>query len=67
MFFDERKFDFSRVGRLKFNIKLGKPERDRIDQQTLSTGDFGDVIAYVLKMRKASANRTTSTTWGNRR
>ena len=31
MFFDPRKFDFSRVGRLKFNIKLGKPECDRID------------------------------------
>ena len=30
MFFDPRKFDFSRVGRLKFNIKMGKPERDRI-------------------------------------
>ena len=26
MFFDPRKFDFSRVGRLKFNIKMGKPE-----------------------------------------
>ena len=33
MFFDARKFDFSRVGRLKFNIKMGKPERDRIDQR----------------------------------
>src|SRR6185369_4731741 len=31
MFFDPRKFDFSRVGRLKFNIKMGKPERERID------------------------------------
>ena len=27
MFFDPRKFDFSRVGSLKFNIKMGKPER----------------------------------------
>jgi DNA-directed RNA polymerase subunit beta len=52
MFFDERKFDFSRVGRLKSNIKLGKPERDRLDHQTLSTQDFVDVIGYVLKMRK---------------
>ena len=25
MFFDARKFDLSRVGRLKFNIKMGKP------------------------------------------
>ena len=30
MFFDARKFDFSRVGRLKFNIKMGRPERERL-------------------------------------
>ncbi len=52
MFFDDRKFDFSRVGRLKFNIKLGKPERERLDNQTLSTADFVNVIGYELKMRK---------------
>ena len=40
MFFDPRKFDFSRVGRLKFNIKMGKPERDRIDDPLLSASDF---------------------------
>jgi DNA-directed RNA polymerase subunit beta len=67
MFFDERKFDFSRVGRLKFNIKLGKPERDRIDQQTLSTGDFGDVIGYVLKMRKGIGEPDDIDHLGNRR
>ncbi|MBX7221913.1 MAG: DNA-directed RNA polymerase subunit beta [Blastocatellia bacterium] len=55
MFFDERKFDFSRVGRLKFNIKMGYPERDRLDQQTLSPKDFIDVIGYVLKLRKGKA------------
>ncbi|MFH4134924.1 hypothetical protein WAI79_21175, partial [Acinetobacter baumannii] len=27
MFFDPRRFDLSRVGRLKFNIKMGRPER----------------------------------------
>ena len=52
MFFDPRKFDFSRVGRLKFNIKMGKPERDRIDDPLLSAKDFYEVVAYVLKMRK---------------
>ncbi len=36
MFFDPRKFDFSRVGRLKFNIKMGKPERDRIEDPLLA-------------------------------
>src|SRR6266576_3004962 len=52
MFFDPRKFDFSRVGRLKFNIKMGKPERDRINDALLSANDFYEVVSYVLKMRK---------------
>src|SRR6185437_7456491 len=52
MFFDPRKFDFSRVGRLKFNIKMGKPERDRINDPLLSARDFYEVVSYVLKMRK---------------
>ena len=52
MFFDPRKFDFSRVGRLKFNIKMGKPERERISDPLLSAHDFYEVVTYVLKMRK---------------
>jgi len=52
MFFDPRKFDFSRVGRLKFNIKMGKPEMNRIDDPLLSAQDFFEVVSYVLKMRK---------------
>src|SRR5688500_3749605 len=52
MFFDPRKFDFSRVGRLKFNIKMGKPERERIDDPLLTAHDFYEVVSYVLKMRK---------------
>jgi DNA-directed RNA polymerase subunit beta len=52
MFFDPRKFDFSRVGRLKFNIKMGKPEMDRIDDPLLQAGDFFEVVSYVLKMRR---------------
>jgi DNA-directed RNA polymerase subunit beta len=55
MFFDPRKFDFSRVGRLKFNIKMGKPEMDRIDDPLLSAQDFFEVVSYVLKMRKNPA------------
>ncbi len=52
MFFDSRKFDFSRVGRLKFNIKMGKAERERISDPLLSAHDFYEVVTYVLKMRK---------------
>ena len=66
MFFDTRKFDFSRVGRLKFNIKMGKPERDRMEDPVLSAKDFVEVVSYLLKMRKNPAEYsrpTTSTTW----
>src|SRR6266496_2771947 len=52
MFFDARKFDFSRVGRLKFNIKMGKPEMERIEDPLLAARDFFEVVLYVLKMRK---------------
>ena len=52
MFFDARKFDFSRVGRLKFNIKMGRPERERLDDPLLSPADFFDVIDYVLKLKR---------------
>ncbi|HEV2761899.1 MAG TPA: hypothetical protein VGV38_02805, partial [Pyrinomonadaceae bacterium] len=52
MFFDERKFDLSRVGRLKFNIKMGRPERERIEDPLLSSQDFVQVISYLLKMRR---------------
>ena len=52
MFFDDRKFDLSRVGRLKFNIKMGRPERERIDDPLLSAQDFVSVISYLLKMRR---------------
>ncbi|HVF57818.1 MAG TPA: hypothetical protein VM934_16830, partial [Pyrinomonadaceae bacterium] len=55
MFFDDRKFDLSRVGRLKFNIKMGRPERDRIDDPLLSSQDFVQVISYLLKMRRNPA------------
>jgi DNA-directed RNA polymerase subunit beta len=52
MFFDPRKFDFSRVGRLKFNIKMGKPEMERIEDPLLQAADFFEVVNYVLKMRR---------------
>ncbi|MBX3276803.1 MAG: DNA-directed RNA polymerase subunit beta [Acidobacteria bacterium] len=54
MFFDPRKFDFSRVGRLKFNIKMGRTERERLDDPLLSPQDFFEVIDYVLKIKRLS-------------
>ncbi len=56
MFFDDRRFDLSRVGRLKFNIKMGRPEQDKIDERLLEAKDFLEVVNYVLHMKRDSAN-----------
>ena len=53
MFFDPRKYDFSRVGRLKFNIKLFENQAaTSLDQRTLDPTDFYATIKYLLKLRK---------------
>src|SRR6185312_13903226 len=53
MFFDSRKYDFSRVGRLKFNIKLyEKNEATDLEKRTLDPEDFYATIRYLLKLRK---------------
>ncbi len=54
MFFDARRFDLSRVGRLKFNIKMGRPEKDRIEDPLLDASDFVEVVNYLLRMKKDS-------------
>ncbi|MDR3727796.1 MAG: DNA-directed RNA polymerase subunit beta, partial [Terracidiphilus sp.] len=53
MFFDARKYDFSRVGRLKFNIKLYEnQDATHLDRRTLTPEDFYGTIRYLLKLRK---------------
>jgi DNA-directed RNA polymerase subunit beta len=53
MFFDPRKYDFSRVGRLKFNIKLYEnQDPTHLDRRTLTPEDFYATIRYLLKLRK---------------
>ena len=54
MFFDTRRFDLSRVGRLKFNIKMGRPDKDRITDPLLAPTDFVEVVNYLLRMKKDS-------------
>jgi DNA-directed RNA polymerase subunit beta len=65
MFFDPRKYDFSRVGRLKFNIKLGLDTP--LDERTLSPRDFYEVISYLLKLRKNIGSVDDIDHLGNRR
>ena len=53
MFFDPRKYDFSRVGRMKFNIKLhDQADATPLDKRTLDPEDFRATIKYLLKLRK---------------
>ena len=56
MFFDARRFDLSRVGRLKFNIKMGRPEREDINNSLLKASDFYEVVNYLLRMKRDSDN-----------
>jgi DNA-directed RNA polymerase subunit beta len=65
MFFDQRRYDFSRVGRLKFNIKLDL--NSPLDKRTLEPDDFYAVIRYLLKLRKSIGAVDDIDHLGNRR
>ncbi|MFI5105671.1 MAG: DNA-directed RNA polymerase subunit beta, partial [Terriglobales bacterium] len=68
MFFDPRKYDFSRVGRLKFNIKLyERNEATDLDKRTLDPEDFYATIRYLLKLRKSIGSVDDIDHLGNRR
>jgi DNA-directed RNA polymerase subunit beta len=65
MFFDARKYDFSRVGRLKFNIKLDLSTP--LENRVLEAADFNGVISYLLKLRKNIGQVDDIDHLGNRR
>ncbi len=65
MFYDPRKYDFARVGRLKFNIKLGL--NTPLDQRTMTPEDFYAVINYALKLPKNIGTVDDIDHLGNRR
>src|SRR5271167_240796 len=68
MFFDSRKYDFSRVGRLKFNIKLfDREDATGLDHRTLEPDDFYGTIRYLLKLRKNVGTVDDIDHLGNRR
>ena len=68
MFFDSRKYDFSRVGRLKFNIKLhDRGDATPLDKRTLEPEDFYTVIRYLLKLRRNEGAVDDIDHLGNRR
>jgi DNA-directed RNA polymerase subunit beta len=65
MFFDPRKYDFSKVGRLKFNIKLDLSTP--LERRILEREDFYAVISYLLKLRKNIGQVDDIDHLGNRR
>jgi DNA-directed RNA polymerase subunit beta len=65
MFFNPQKYDFSRVGRLKLNTKLGL--NTPLDEKILHPQDFYEVIKYLLKLRKNVVNVDDIDHLGNRR
>ena len=65
MFFNPQKYDFSRVGRLKLNTKLGL--NTPLDEKILHPQDFYEVIKYLLKLRRNPANVDDIDHLGNRR
>ncbi|HYM61447.1 MAG TPA: DNA-directed RNA polymerase subunit beta [Thermoanaerobaculia bacterium] len=65
MFFDARKYDFSRVGRFKFNIKLDL--NSPVTQKTMTPEDFYVVINYLLRLRKDVGRVDDIDNLGNRR
>jgi len=65
MFFDARKYDFSKVGRLKFNIKQGLDTP--LERRTLEVPDFVAAIKYLFKLRKNIGTVDDIDHLGNRR
>jgi DNA-directed RNA polymerase subunit beta len=65
MFFDPRRYDFSRVGRLKFNTKLGL--EGSLEERVLTAEDFFQVVSYLLKLRRGIGELDDIDHLGNRR
>ena len=65
LFFNAKKYDFSRVGRLKLNTKLGLDTP--LDDRVLQPQDFYEVIKYLLALRKNPLNVDDIDHLGNRR
>ncbi|HXM78798.1 MAG TPA: DNA-directed RNA polymerase subunit beta [Thermoanaerobaculia bacterium] len=65
MFFDAKKYDFSRVGRFKFNIKLEADSSE--DTRTLTAQDIYRVVGYLLRLKRDVGRTDDIDNLGNRR
>ncbi len=65
LFFNPQKYNFSRIGRLKMNIKL---EMDTsLEEKTLTPMDFVQVIKYLIRLRGGEGEVDDIDHLGNRR
>jgi DNA-directed RNA polymerase subunit beta len=65
LFFDERKYDLSEVGRFKFNVKLGL-DKD-LKQRIMDREDFIAVVRYLLKLSRGIGRIDDIDSLANRR
>jgi len=65
LFFNPQKYNFSRIGRLKMNIKLGLDTS--LEEKTLSPLDYVEVIKYLLRLRRGEGATDNIDHLGNRR
>jgi len=65
LFFNPQKYNFSRIGRLKFNIKLGR--ETSLEEKVLQPLDYVDVIKYLLRLRYGEGTVDDIDHLGNRR
>lgn len=65
LFFNQQKYNFSRIGRLKMNIKLGM--ETSLEEKTLTPLDFIEVIKYLIRLRGGEGSVDDIDHLGNRR
>jgi len=65
LFFDERKYDLSEVGRFKFNVKLGLNKNPK--QRVLDQEDFIAVVRYLLQLSRGIGRVDDIDSLANRR
>jgi DNA-directed RNA polymerase subunit beta len=65
LFFNSQRYNFSRIGRLKMNIKLDLD--NSLEEKTLTPLDFVEVIKYLLNLRRGEGVVDDIDHLGNRR
>jgi DNA-directed RNA polymerase subunit beta len=65
LFFNPQKYNFSRIGRLKMNIKLGL--NTSLEDKTLAPHDYVQVLQYLFRLRRGDGTVDDIDHLGNRR